>query len=281
MHQHIYNYIEQHHIEYVLNIDETPIVWDMALNRRGDVEVLISALDSNKKRITVILGIIYSTKFATKEFFKCKPMIIFKGKTNAVLRDVRQGPEQLLRFNTKAWCTEHEFQEFLQEAIPQDLPPSKTLLMFDNFSAHCTELVQQTIQRLGYHCYMLPPNSTAFAQPLDVAINKTFKTYVRALYTNWMKDNFTLDHPSRVSKELLRQWVVQAFEQIVEDAIKRAFECVGIGVHYLDHSKIYWRQLRSLQTNIERTHLPSIQELFAQAFEEEAVSDNTHFIVYL
>lgn len=285
MHKDFCTFIEKERIEYVINADEIPVVWDMSFNKTlhhcGDPEVLIRKIEGNKKRITVILGVIYSTKWARNSIYKCKSMIIYRGKTSRTIKDVQCNDDQLLRFNSKAWCTEREFSDFIMNAIPKELPPSKTLLVYDGFSGHTTQAVNDTIKKLGYHKYILPPNSTAFAQPLDVAINRPFKHFIRACYQQWMVDNLTSTQIPQVTKELLRQWVQQSFNHISEQLIKRAFECVGIGTHYLDHSKVYWRKLRSLQQNLEKSTLPSVRELIQKVFADRTVSDEMQNVIQL
>lgn len=240
--------IQAKEIEFIINIDETPIVWDLAPNttfaKRGDHEVLIGQISNPKKRITVILGIIYCTPFAkTRAPSNCKPGIIVKGKTTRVLRGIQQSGEELLYFNSNAWCTEIVFQQYLKEAIPNECVPNKTLLIFDGFSAHTTDGVTKLITGEGYHRYVLPALTTAYSQPLDVAINKPFKQKMRSLFNEWLMHKIGTEPIPKMGNELLRSWVSISCTSISQSAVKKAFECVGV----CSNENIHWRNMKSLQ----------------------------------
>ena len=56
--------IKNQKINWIVNIDETPVCYDLAFNKtlhkKGALEVLIDNVDSSKKRVTLILGIFIS-----------------------------------------------------------------------------------------------------------------------------------------------------------------------------------------------------------------------------
>ncbi len=94
MQRDVYNKCIHHDIDYICNIDETPIVYDLmydhTLANCGDAEVLIAKVKSAKKRITNCLGILLPVPWKPDlpQVFKCKPMMIFKGMTPRCLNDV-------------------------------------------------------------------------------------------------------------------------------------------------------------------------------------------------
>lgn len=95
---------------------------------------------------------------------------------------------------------------------------------------------------------MLPAHSTAYSQPLDIAINKLFKSCIHNLYSDWLVQNIqeTRGHTA-VDRETIRSWVSTACSKRTSEAVKKAFECVGIGVPLENQDQVSWRIIRSLQ----------------------------------
>lgn len=154
-HRSIDTFIHQHHIQYVINIDETPLTWDLTghytLEKQGTPEVLIKAFQDSRKRITVVLGITYATCYAQTidPAMKCLPMLIYKGKTARCVAGVGSTSLELVRFNSTAWCREQEWLDYLANALPKNCPPESTLIVVDGFSVHTTERVFQTMKEYG------------------------------------------------------------------------------------------------------------------------------------
>ena len=165
----VYHKILFENFEFIINIDETPVFYnlchDRTLTQKGSKEVLLNGYQ-NKKRVTVILGIIYSLS-KEKTISKLKPMIIFKGKTSRVLKN-HSSEHCLLSFNQKAWCTINEFLNFLSNSIPLSLRNKKIIFIWDNFSVHNSSDVQNFLKKFFPNSTVIPPNSTAYSQPLDV-----------------------------------------------------------------------------------------------------------------
>ena len=82
--------IKNRNIKWIVNIDETPVCYDLTFNKtlhkKGALEVLIDTVDTSKKRVTLILGIFIHVD--TKQVGKCRPLLIVKGKTERVTRDI-------------------------------------------------------------------------------------------------------------------------------------------------------------------------------------------------
>jgi len=59
------------------------------------------------------------------------------------------------------------------------------MLVWDQFRAHLTEKVKRsrnTVQAV------VPGGLTGMLQPVDVSLNRPFKTHMRNLWTQWMAD---------------------------------------------------------------------------------------------
>ena len=60
--------------------------------------------------------------------------------------------------------------------MSRKIPPNKKgLIIMDNSRAHYNSEIKYILNQLNYDILLLPPNSTSFLQPLDIAFNKYFK----------------------------------------------------------------------------------------------------------
>ena len=66
------------------------------------------------------------------------------------------------------------------------LKEKKGLLIFDNFSGHLDKAIETKVKELRFDILKLPPNATAYLQPLDLSINKAFKDYFSDCWENWI-----------------------------------------------------------------------------------------------
>ena len=97
--------------------------------------------------------------------------------TAHVFKDVSYDKSIVLSANKKAWCTEPDYAVYIMDCIPDDVKKEGCIAVRDNnFSVHCTAGIKQLCAEEGFHVLDLPANATPFIQPLDVALNKTFKT---------------------------------------------------------------------------------------------------------
>jgi len=69
-----------------------------------------------------------------------------------------------------------------------------TVLLLDNFRAHYNSDALREMGSRGYEAVFLPANTTAGLQPLDVSINKAFKSKVRTLQFEWRAREYLKHH---------------------------------------------------------------------------------------
>ena len=280
----------ENHYEYLINFDETPICFDLTFDhtyaKEGSTEILISKYDNSKNRITVILGIIMKNPFLPPDpipITKTIPMVIFKGKTDKCHPVWNENDHSLLiRHQPKAWCDTALYCDCLRNSIPAEIRNKKILIVHDNFEAHITSPVEIQIERLGYSTFCLPPNSTYACQPLDVGINKPFKTFLKEQYISYLVNSVGQNVDTKVNKNKLVQWIKATWERITNQNIASAFRTCGFGIDPGDHSApIYWKRLSSLQQQLqEQQSLPSINSLIGNVFLSSN-PENSHPTVFL
>ena len=174
------------------------------------------------QRVTIILGVdLLKNK-------KANPLAIFKGNTERSIKKINSKCNKTYQRN--AWCTETEFIEFIS-SLPKD---KKILLICDNFKAHKTETVLKFLEneypllKIKY----LPPNTTSILQPLDVGINKTFKSYIKKKYIEWLYEYYEANKKIPKFKitersNLFLSWISESWKEINNELIQNSFKFCG------------------------------------------------------
>jgi DDE superfamily endonuclease/Tc5 transposase-like DNA-binding protein len=217
--------------ELIMNIDEMGICYDpdlaFTLEIKGTNRVDIKTTGRERERITIILGIDFLNNI------KMKPLLIFKGTTEKCLNNVPKSNSYNLGYQENAWCFEGQFINFLS-FLPRD---KKILLIYDNFGAHITEKVNTYIKKKLplIEILLLPPNTTSILQPLDTGINKSFKSYVKDKYLEWLVEYF--DENEVIPKLMLKdrkklfvKWISEAWNNIDDTMIQNSFNVCGYGI---------------------------------------------------
>ena len=62
------------------------------------------------------------------------------------------------------------------------------LVVMDNFKGQITESVTSLLDTHDIHVCLLPPNTTDRLQPMDIAVNKPAKDYLKRQFAQWYSD---------------------------------------------------------------------------------------------
>ena len=116
--------------------------------------------------------------------------------------------------------------------LPRNPHDEWSLLVWNSFRAHLTELVKADLQRRKIEVAVIPSGLTPVLQPLDKCLNKPFKDNMRRKYLNWMMTGpfkFTpAGKKKALSRSLVLRWVKQLWEEIPEEMVRRSFKTCRI-----------------------------------------------------
>lgn len=208
----------------IINMDEVPLTFDCPSNRTvsksGEKSISIITTGNEKTSFTCVLA-------CTANGDKLKPMIIFKRKT---LPKGNFPPDVLIRCNIKGWMCEQLMLEWLKEVWRKRkgafFQPNGLLIM-DSMKAHLMDSVKIEAKKVFASLAIIPGGLTKILQPLDLTINKSFKSQVRLHWENWMAADQHLytkgGNMKKASYEEVAKWVSEAWKTVSPDVVKSGF----------------------------------------------------------
>ncbi len=234
---------EQHiPIRCIGNMDEVPVYFDMApkavIARKGSRTVCVKTNNMEKTRITVVLACL-------ADGTKLPPMVIFRGKTKrSIANAVAPDDSMIVTYQENAWNTSALTNRWINDVWFQYVP-DRSLLIWDEFAGH----FESHGDILSNDCYyaIIPKACTSVMQPLDVSINKPFKTQLRLLWSIHMRQKLLAKQSTRPTKTQILEWVWLAWNGISKDIIVKSFKKCGIS-NALDGSE-------EAMTNIDWTRI--------------------------
>ena len=123
----------------------------------------------------------------------------------------------IVKVHPKGWMDESLILEWINEVWnkrPGALLRSNSLLVWDQFRAHLCDQVKQKLHSIRSHQAVIPGGCTSILQPLDVSINKPFKSSIREQWNTWMisgDKTYTKGGSLRKpSLPLVTEWVLTA-----------------------------------------------------------------------
>src|SRR5438128_2410424 len=161
-------------------MDETPLTIDLlgnlTIDECGTRTVNIRTTGHERSHFTVVL-----TCMADET--KLPPLIIFK------LKNVPRAnfpSDVFVRANPSGWMNEIEMAWWIDNIWTMRAPFSKpqSLLVMDSFSAHITDSAKRHLIEQKTNIAIIPGGLTSRLQPLDVAVNRSFKAKVRFMLLN-------------------------------------------------------------------------------------------------
>ena len=183
---------EMHHFPdtMVINMDETPMHFDMpgshTVHKKGCREVRIRSTGAEKCRLTVILACIAAGDILP-------PMAIFKRKR--ALKNLHIPAGFVVNVQPKGWNDSELTKVWIQKVLYQYTAKQYSLLVWDTFTGHMTEDVAEELQSKNISVAVIPGGCTSKIQPLDVSLNKPFKSNCRSQWVEYMQQEVANKQP--------------------------------------------------------------------------------------
>jgi hypothetical protein len=221
----------------IFNMDETGLCYPMA-PARSICTKGARGVKKNKTRIMVALTANANGTDALPPLFlgRAKQPYCFKKRT----------AEELgfqYRSNQKAWMTGVIFREWLLSLDREMRACGRhILLLLDNASSHSAGDLVFTNVRVEF----LPPNTTAFLQPMDAGVIAAFKVAYRGRQLRWVYDK--IKRGDKIDKNVYKvdqlqamQWSKEIWHDLQEKAtVQNCFRHTGIVFNAVDErSKNY------------------------------------------
>jgi hypothetical protein len=161
-------------LKYIGNMDETPMWFDLpsntTVNKKGEKTISIRTTGHERTSFTVILGCMADgTKLPAVCIFKVKKI------------PKEKFPDGIhIRANEKGWVNESEMLWWIERVWTSRNPfgNSRSLLVLDSFRGHTVDNVKNRLIEKNTNIAIIPGGCTSKLQPLDVSINKSFKSKV-------------------------------------------------------------------------------------------------------
>jgi len=158
-------------------------------------------------------------------------MIIFKGKPNGLIA-CRELPTldrtSIYACQDAAWMDECCMLIWVDEVFCAYLvanpPPEgvQTILLLDSYRCHMMASVVSRIEAMGVHVIHIAGGCTGLTQPLDVGINRSFKSRCCQMWEEWLVD--LLDMTNQVhdgTRKEVSEWAAALFWELVGSRILR------------------------------------------------------------
>ena len=216
------------HHDYILNMDQTPIPFTFNAKRTlemvGARTIHVRKSTNDTKRATCALTVTASGKLLT-------PFLIFKGKPNGriVQKEFPSYPkENLYACQENAWMDESATLVWVEKILkpyvlkaPDGVVP---ILFLDSYRCHMMKSVVNAIQDCGVEVQHIPGGCTGLCQPVDVGINKPYKSRIKQLWESWMIQEGLIDGTtSPPTRELISKWAAIATKELPVQIVRNAW----------------------------------------------------------
>ena len=213
----------------IINMDETPVYFDLVpgktVNEKGAKSVLVRTTGNEKRHFTVVLAVSANGDVLP-------PMVIFKGKRELKFDFPK---DWVVTVQEKGWMDGELMLRWIKDIYLKFTKKDRSMLVLDSFRGHLTDKVKKSLRKGNSVMAVIPGGCTSKLQPLDVSINKPFKTELRNSWRAYIREasKTARDAGERVksaTKETVVNWLVSAVNSLIEkpDMVRKSFKVCGI-----------------------------------------------------
>mgnify|MGYP003466395840 FL=1 len=153
----------------------------------------------------------------------------------------------------------------------------KSLLIYDSARCHLTEEVKNEVKKYS-ELAVIPGGLTKSLQPLDLSVNKSFKSKLKIHWENWIINGCHIYNKTgkikRATYSEICDWIVKSWEDVTPQCIKNGFKKAGIQTY---DENIEGDDDSEIETGSEDKDLQEIQTEFLHIFETFEIIDDEDF----
>ena len=139
--------------------------------------------------------------------------------------------EVIVRVNPKGWMDNEMMIDWLQHCFVKRpggfFHVSKSILLMDSMRAHVRDDIKEILKHVNTMPVIIPCGTTKFLQPLDIAVNRSFKSRMRQHWEAWMtngKHSFTeTGKMRRATLNDVCNWILDAWNAVPTSCILSGF----------------------------------------------------------
>jgi hypothetical protein len=164
----------------ILNMDQVKVFPAPTVKRvihfRGGVRAFVRTLPS-RKGVTVKFTV-------TADGILLPPFIIFSSNDKKKWGKVVWDPHLRVWYTWQrnAWTDGTTMRNWILKVLAPYVGDTSSLLVIDHAKPHLREEVLAQLRNMDVHVALVPKTATALVQPLDVSINKVFRTGYNSRY---------------------------------------------------------------------------------------------------
>ena len=245
-----------HHNETAVYFEDP---WHTTIAPTGSRHILLKTTGFASMRATVVLAVRASGD-------KMTPLIILKGKDS----EIEKKYGVWVVYQMKAWVNQTLLKKWLQLVFPSVIDAQGKLLVWDSCQAHIAKDLKSFMKTQGIQTAVIPGGLTAYVQPGDIRIYKSFKDKISPIISEW-KTSGTVQltrggNPKPPNDEVICNWVKTAWRNVDTDVIKKSIARAGFDKNveewHIARHDIFGERFRAMweSNNAEEIHEFEVQE---------------------